>query len=129
MDRVEQITKLIIPALNEGKTVISDRWVYSTEAYQFSGKELLKKYEIPDDLHKWLIASIGCKKPDLTLYFTTKVGHRKNDENDKYDTAGNDFFSKVKKAYEKMANKYNWLRVQVGNSAEETAENILKGFM
>jgi hypothetical protein len=28
-----------------------------------------------------------------------------------------------------MANKYNWLRVQVGNNAEETADNILKDFI
>jgi dTMP kinase len=37
-DRVEHVEKEIIPALNHGKLVISDRYVYSSLAYQGSGK-------------------------------------------------------------------------------------------
>ena len=37
-DRVEHVEKEIIPALKKGKLVISDRYVYSSLAYQGSGK-------------------------------------------------------------------------------------------
>jgi len=44
LDRSENTSKVIIPALKEGKTVIADRWWYSTIAYQFYGKQLIEKY-------------------------------------------------------------------------------------
>jgi len=49
VDRTEQVDKIVLPALNEGKAVVSDRWWYSTIAYQFYGKQLLKRYLLNDD--------------------------------------------------------------------------------
>lgn len=39
-DRVETEAKVILPALNAGKIVIADRYVYSTLAYQGAGSQL-----------------------------------------------------------------------------------------
>jgi dTMP kinase len=57
-DREEHLKKIVIPALNEGKIVISDRYYHSTLAYQQAqGLEL-----------KWLLElNKNFIKPDLTI--------------------------------------------------------------
>ncbi len=61
-DRSEHVSKIIKPALKEGKIVISDRYVDSTLAYQIGGRKL------PEDLVRYLnmISSKGLM-PDLTI--------------------------------------------------------------
>lgn len=61
-DRSEHVSKIILPALKEGKIVISDRYVDSTLAYQIGGRKL------PEDLVRYLnmISSKGLV-PDLTV--------------------------------------------------------------
>lgn len=58
-DRVEHLKKEVIPALNEGKIVVSDRYVYSSLAYQgATGLDLGWIREI----NKWAI------RPDLAVF-------------------------------------------------------------
>ena len=58
-DRVEHLKKEVVPALNEGKTVVSDRYVYSSLAYQgATGLDLGWIREI----NKWAI------RPDLAFF-------------------------------------------------------------
>lgn len=58
-DRVEHLKKGVIPALNEGKIVVSDRYVYSSLAYQgATGLDLGWIREI----NKWAI------RPDLAVF-------------------------------------------------------------
>ncbi len=61
-DRSEHVSKIIKPALKEGKIVISDRYVDSMLAYQIGGRKL------PEDLVRYLnmISSKGLM-PDLTI--------------------------------------------------------------
>ena len=62
-DRLDHLTRRVNPALEEGSTVISDRYVYSSMAYQGS---LLD----PD----WVSTINGmARKPDLTLYVRVSV--------------------------------------------------------
>ena len=128
LDRVEQTSKVVIPALSEGKTVISDRWNYSTYAYQLYGKELVTKYNMPKDVLEWLLeTAIVSRPPDYVFYFPEKINaNRKDDANDAFDKASEDFFKRVHDAYEELANKYsNWIRVLPGYSAEDTMNKIL----
>jgi len=128
LDRVEQTSKVVIPALSLGKTVISDRWNYSTYAYQLYGKELITKYNMPKEVLEWLLeTAIISKNPDYVFYFPEKINsNRKDDPNDTFDKAGNDFFMRVHNAYEELANKNsNWVRVSPGYSAEDTMKKIL----
>lgn len=58
-DRVEHLKKEVVPALNEGRTVVSDRYVYSSLAYQgATGLDLGWIREI----NKWAI------RPDLAFF-------------------------------------------------------------
>jgi dTMP kinase len=122
-DRSEVISKVITPALEAGKTVISDRWAFSSTAYQLFGKNLIQDYHIPENIASWLSEEL-CRKPDFVYYFTKKVGNRHNDINDAFDNEKSEFFKRVDSAYEKMAQEQNWIRVYPGNSAEETLQNL-----
>ena len=58
-DRVEHLKREVVPALNEGKTVVSDRYVYSSLAYQgATGLDLGWIREI----NKWAM------HPDLAVF-------------------------------------------------------------
>ena len=63
-DRRCHLTKLIWPALNQGKWVISDRYADSTEAYQYYGYNKRVEYDILKNMYK-IVA--GNFKPDLTI--------------------------------------------------------------
>jgi len=129
LDRVEQTSKVVVPALEQGKTVISDRWNYSTYAYQLYGKELVTKYNMPKEVLEWLLeAAITSRSPDHVFYFPEKikVHSRQNDGNDAFDNAGDSFMGRVHNAYEDLANKNsNWIRVSPGSSVEETMHIVL----
>jgi dTMP kinase len=128
LDRVQQTSKIVQPALDKGLTVISDRWTFSTIAYQLYGKELINNYGIDQHIADWLISSaLICREPDMVLYFSEKINSsRPNDANDNFETAPNDFQSRVDAAYETMfQNGSNWLRVPLGSSAAETMTNIV----
>ena len=58
-DRIEHVQNTIVPALNEGKIVISDRYVYSSLAYQGSAGLDLNWIETIND---------NAKKPDLSIF-------------------------------------------------------------
>ena len=62
--RAQLFEKVILPALNEGKTVIADRFFDSTVAYQGFARNILNANEILD-LHKIILGNF---KPDLTFY-------------------------------------------------------------
>jgi dTMP kinase len=98
-DRSEHVSKIILPALKEGKIVISDRYVDSTLAYQISGRGL------PEDLVRYLnmVSSKGLR-PDLTILLdvSPKIGLKRATE-----AAGADRFEQEKLAFhEKVRQKY-----------------------
>ncbi len=127
LDRVEQTAKVVVPALEAGKTVISDRWNYSTYAYQLYGQQLIEKLNMPKAVAEWLLeTAIISRKPDIVFYFPHKIkSNRHDDPNDNFDSLGSDFFGRVHGAYEELAERENWIRVVPGNSAEETLNKIL----
>ncbi len=131
LDRVEQTDKVVAPALERGETVISDRWNYSTKAYQLYGKGLISDYNMPEEVLNWLLeAAIISREPDHVFYFPEKLNVVRHDSiNDEFDNAGDDFMTRVHNAYEQMYNdSNNWIRITPGNSVDETLESVL-GYM
>lgn len=63
-DRRCDLTKVVWPALEEGKWVVSDRYADSTEAYQYYGYDKRVSLETLHNLYK-IVA--GDFKPDLTI--------------------------------------------------------------
>ena len=132
LDKVEQITKIVKPALDDGKTVVSDRWHYSTTAYQFFGKQIIEKYNLKPEVVDWLnyTSELGCI-PDVVFYFPEKIkkikGIRISDQGgeDLFETANDSFMDRVRWAYEEMASKHKFKKVQLCKTAEETLESLL----
>jgi len=126
-DKVEQVDKVVKPALEEGKTIISDRWWHSTYAYQYYGKQIKDDWSLSEELGDWLnYLSVLNIEPDVTYYFPEKLSvKRSEDKNDQFETSANDFFDRVNIAYEKLTKKYNFRRVLPAESAEGTLNKIL----
>jgi dTMP kinase len=66
--RAQMMIEKILPALDEGKVVISDRFVSSTLAYQLGGDGLSA-----DEIRKVGEIAIKSRWPDLTLIFDLPV--------------------------------------------------------
>jgi len=114
-DRVECLEKVIKPALDSGKTVICDRWSYSTVAYQLYGKGIfddfkyiLKSENKAEIIKEWIEDSFFNINPDYTFYFCTKVGKRDKDLYDNFENNGSTFESRGKNAYDEMSRRLDW---------------------
>lgn len=108
--RYEHIDKLILPALQEGKIIICDRFADATVAYQCFGRGL--DLELIDQVN--FIATRGIK-PDLTFFLdiepekgflrvTERIKSLKQ-ELDRIEKEENEFFLKVRKGYLYLAKK------------------------
>lgn len=101
--RAQHLSEKILPALNEGNIVITDRFTDSTIAYQGYGRgidiELLKSID--------LIATGGIR-PDLTILFDLDVetGLQRNkgiNKVDRLELEDIEFHKKVREGYLKIA--------------------------
>ena len=66
--RAQMMSEIILPALAEGKVVLSDRFVSSTLAYQLGGDNLTA-----DEIRKVADIAIRHRWPDLSLIFDMPV--------------------------------------------------------
>ena len=121
-DRAQNVDCLIKPALEEGAIVICDRPTDSSVAYQGYGRGL------DVDRIKMLnnIATSGLK-PDLTIVLDVDVEtsqKRVGSEKDRMESAGIEFFERVRQGYLEIA-KQEPERVKVVDSTK-TIEEIHK---
>ena len=119
--RSELTEKVILPALNEDKIVICDRFYDSTYAYQGFGRGI--------DLDKIIqINKIATQNltPDLTFYLhisiETSLSRNIEKHRDRMESNTMDFMTKVKYGFDAIAQMYS-KRVKVIN-AEKNVDNI-----
>lgn len=131
LDRAEHTSKIIQPALDAKKTIICDRWWYSTIAYQFAGKQLFEKFELNQEFAFWMnrVASMNIE-PDVVFFIERdqqKVETEKNTESDQFETASREFKQRVKEAYYNMANSDPLFKriMVIENDIPATLEKIL----
>ncbi|MDP2959965.1 MAG: dTMP kinase [candidate division Zixibacteria bacterium] len=104
--RAQLVSKIILPALKNGKIVICDRFYDSTLAYQGYGRGLDKK--TIEYLNK--ISTLGVK-PELTILIDIPIGifvkrMRKNDKKkDRIEKEKINFYKNVRDGYLKIAQK------------------------
>lgn len=99
-DRAEHVRRIILPALERGAWVVSDRYLDSSLAYQGFGRGL----PLP-----WLqevaqVATLGLK-PRLTflLDLPPEEALRRVKDPDRLERAGLDFFQRVREGYLRLA--------------------------
>src|SRR3989344_1057496 len=122
-DRSEHVSKIILPALKEGKIVISDRFIDSTIAYQIGGRKL------PEDLVRDLnMISAKGLVPDLTILLdvSTETGLKRAARKgaaDRFEREAIDFHRRVRKNYLALA-KENPTRVKLINTDDKSIEEV-----
>jgi dTMP kinase len=98
--RAELVTCLVRPALEQGRTVLLDRFFLSTYAYQVHGRGL------PEDAVRAANAlATGGLVPDLTLVLAVDSGERagrveRRGGTDRLESAGDAFHRRVAKAFD-----------------------------
>lgn len=106
--RRQHLVEKVIPALNEGKIVICDRFIDSSLAYQGKGRNL----GIDEIYNVNLFATNGLL-PNLTLYFDidveqglNRVFKDKNREVNRLDVAAVNFHRVVREGYLEVLKRY-----------------------
>ncbi len=119
-DRAQHVEGMIKPALEEGTIVLCDRYTDSTLAYQGYGRELdMERIKYLNNL-----ATSGLK-PDLTIVFDVDIEtslSRVGKSKDRMESAGVDFFNRVRRGYLEIA-KQEPDRVKILDSSD-TIENV-----
>lgn len=122
--RAQLVSQVIRPAINEGKTVICDRFVDSSIAYQAYGRGLGDSVGIINSF------AIGDCMPDLTvlLKVSPDVGSRRISyrEQDRIELASEEFHRKVYEGYLEIEKKYpeRVTGIDASKSIEEIADAI-----
>lgn len=124
--RIQHLREKVIPALNEGKLVICDRFVDSSLAYQGVARGLGLEYI--EDINK---KAFELCTPDLTVFLNIspdKAFIRKNgaDENDRMEKQGLEFHRRVYDGYLQLLKKYPRIcAVDCSGTRETTNKNII----
>ncbi|MCK4440229.1 dTMP kinase, partial [Candidatus Bathyarchaeota archaeon] len=116
-DRFEHVEKEVVPALNEGKLVVSDRYVYSSLAYQgAAGLDL----EWIEEINEHAI------RPDLAVFIdveTETVIRRLKPKKSVMENLETQ--RKVREVYIGFVEKGELVRINGNKSKQEVADNIL----
>jgi dTMP kinase len=122
-DRSHHVRSVIEPALEKGRSVVSDRFYASTLAYQGYGRGV--------DLALLRAASelaIGSCLPDLTILLDIPVevvnerhGH---DATDRFESEDMSFHQRVRDGYLELAREHEWFVVDGSRSQVDVASVI-----
>lgn len=100
-DRAQHIDVIVNPAVESGKIVLCDRHTDSTVAYQGYGRGLdIDRIKMLNNL------ATGDRRPDLTFVFDIDVEtsmKRVGNEKDRMESAGVEFFNRVRNGYHKIS--------------------------
>lgn len=125
--RIQHLKEIVEPALECGATVLCDRYVDSSLAYQGYARGLGEAY-----IEEINSAALATYPPDITLFlnispeaaFLRKHGA---DKDDRIEQQGLEFHKKVYAGYLALAKKYPRIcPVECGGSKWDTAETIFK---
>ncbi len=122
-DRAEHISKIILPALQNGDWIISDRFSGSTLAYQGYGREI--SIDIIKKLENIVCHNI---KPDLTFFLEISpeesILRRKNKVADRIESEGLEFLKRVNYGFKLIALENNWEIIKASEDLTSIAQQI-----
>ena len=124
--RYENYKKIILPALKAGKTVICDRFHYSTLVYQ----GIVGKNHLVNDLHN-IFDPIFSEKIDHIIYFYadpeesfSRISRRV--ETDKFESRGIEYLKDLVDAYESIFSHIgNVIKINTSRDKNETKKELL----
>lgn len=119
-DKAEHVDTVVLPALERGEVVITDRYVDSTLAYQGAGRAL----ELADveRVARWATRDL---RPHLTVVLDLDPEHGlgRFAERDRIEGESADFFARVRQAFLALAasDPEHYLVLDAGRPVEELA--------
>lgn len=124
--RAQLVSEVILPELVDGKNVISDRWWYSSYAYQGGGEGLDQEFirGVSLKVVKGLVP--------VTLFFDLVpevVLERRGakDDLDRYDLQAIDFFARVRRAYLELGEQVDhWRVIDASQSRDKVVQDCLE---
>ncbi|USK33938.1 dTMP kinase [Bacillus sp. F19] len=121
--RRQHIVEKVIPALNEGKLIICDRFIDSSLAYQGYAREIGV-----DDVYSINMFAIDGVMPEVTLYFDIeperglmRISGNDGREVNRLDLEKMDFHLKVQQGYKHLIDKFPE-RIKVINADQSLAD-------
>ena len=127
-DRAQHLSELVVPTLESGRHVVSDRSVYSSLAYQGYGRQLNI-----DDLRQFNDFAIASRWPDLVVYIRIEldVVRRRlaKRETDRFEREDDQFFQRIIAGFDALASAEpdRWLIVDGGPAKDELELVIRQG--
>jgi dTMP kinase len=120
-DRYEHMKSLILPKLEDGVTVICDRYFYSTIAYQSVLYGVEQEWIM--DLNRF------ARKPDITIFLDIppEESVRRARTADRHENL--EFQVKVKKAYDELVKKHGFVVIDGNRSREDVFIDVRKAVM
>jgi dTMP kinase len=124
-DRAQHLAEVVIPALEAGHPVVTDRSVYSSLAYQGYGREL----DIDEirHLNEW---GTGGLWPSTVVFLDTPdetIAERMSERDlDRFEAAGAEFHARVLAGFRTMAgaDPDRWITVDAIGSVDRVADEI-----
>ncbi len=124
-DRAQHVAEVVAPALAAGRHVVSDRYLYSSVAYQGAGRELGE--DRVRELSLWAVDGL---EPDLVVLLDAAddpLATRRPGDGDRLEREGNDFFARVGASYRRQAaaDPDRWVVVDARADVEEVHRAVL----
>ncbi len=124
-DRAQHLAEVVVPALDAGRHVVSDRSLYSTLAYQGYGREL--PVDRLREINNWAIEG---RWPDYVVFLDTPdelIAERlRGRDLDRFEAAGDEFHQRVIAGFRTMARAEpdRWITINGSGSIDELASAI-----
>ncbi|BDQ01701.1 dTMP kinase [Ignavibacterium sp.] len=129
--RAQLVREKIVPFIQEGSVVISDRFHDSSTAYQGFGRGL--PIEAVLNVHK---LAIGDTIPDITFIIDIPVSvavkrkaEKTHQELDRIEVSSNDFFEKVRNGYLTLAKNEKRFRIIDGTKSIEEIHKLIINYI
>ena len=123
--RAELAAQVVRPALDDGRVVVSDRFVDSSLAYQGGARGL--GIDAVARVNDW---ALGGLKPDLTIFLElpSHDAAARSGEEDRFEAEGAGLQERVRMAYEELAaaDPERWRRVDAARPTDEVHAEVLR---
>ena len=127
--RAQMVAQIILPALEAGKHVISNRFSQSTVAYQIYGRERLPDYETLKIMSEF---AVGEAQPDMLIYLDIEPEeglrrvHQTEETIDRFEREQLAFHERVREGYLAHLAEYNHVQIDAAKPVEEVFKEVLE---
>ncbi len=124
-ERAQHVAAIVRPALDAGRSVVSDRSVYSSIAYQGFGRQL--DLDWLRTVNDWGIEGLW---PDVVVFLDTPdemIAERMSRRHlDRFEAEGRAFHERVVSGFRQLAEEHrdHWITVAAVGSIDQVADHI-----